>query len=137
MPYYINNNYYHHRGHHSYGSSNHELAERFAHETRYSHRPTQYIVNNGHLVVDDRSARHSDAVIYNARGSTMWLKPTSNDYSPIIYEPHYSYRSRSSCRGCYERRGTYSAGYCRDCYNHRYYDTDRKVISISTRRLLT
>lgn len=88
--------------------------------TRHSHRPTNYIVNDGHLIVDERSTKHNNTVIYNARGSTMWVNPASRHApsAPLIYETHHHY---PSCRGCSERRYLYSDGYCCNCYTVRYY----------------
>ncbi|CAJ2509089.1 Uu.00g141150.m01.CDS01 [Anthostomella pinea] len=118
MPSYQYENSYH---------RSHELAHRLRKETRHSHYPTRYIVNDGQLFVDEKSLRHSNTVIYNSPGSTMWLTPSSRHHSTSAHNPHHHSTSSSAwvatttqpatmvCLGCHEHRVAYYGSYCRDC----------------------
>lgn len=130
--------------HHHYPHSHYDVAERLVRENRHSHRPTRYIVNDGNLILDEKTIRHGNTVIYNSRGSAMWLNPSGRHAAPpapIVYQPYHSswaYGVASpSCRGCYERRELHSSGYCRDCHSIRYYRSDRRLLGTPERRQLT
>lgn len=111
-----------------------EIAHHITRDLRHSHRPTQYIINEGKLVIDERSledrdrssSSRSNTVIYNAPGSTMWIEKRRDDRS------HYS-----ECRGCFRRSHRYYDGYCSECVTLRA-DLPRrhKIITASDRRLL-
>ncbi|KAL7619554.1 hypothetical protein AAE478_010094 [Parahypoxylon ruwenzoriense] len=102
------------------------------------HYPTQYIINDGSMTVHERALRHSNAVIYNAPGSSLQLvssppKPTSTDKHHNHHTYHappgyYSERATTrtitsppiqTCHGCLEQREMYSGGYCYDCSSGR------------------
>ncbi|OTA55090.1 hypothetical protein K449DRAFT_469069 [Hypoxylon sp. EC38] len=72
MPYYYDNHHW----------NNHDLTRQLAHrlsrESRYTGHPTQYIVNEGRMTVDNKVLRHSNAVIYNAPGPP----PTTSQIHP-------------------------------------------------------
>ncbi|KAH8201388.1 hypothetical protein TruAng_004471 [Truncatella angustata] len=105
-----------HRGH-TYGD---DAVKRYYRETpRHSHHPTQYIYNDGRLVIDDKSLRNNNSVIYNRPGSTMWVQSTAaSQYSSSLSDPYRSGGSWGStlhiCRGCSYRREL-TGGYCRSC----------------------
>ncbi|KAH9905795.1 hypothetical protein F4778DRAFT_727512 [Xylariomycetidae sp. FL2044] len=157
--------------HYTHRDENRELALRFGREVHrghshgshhhHAHYPTCYIVNDGKMIADDKALKHSNTIIYNSPGSTLWIQPSSSDKnnnerrsssssssSAIVYEPRTSYYSSSShhhtptCRGCHERRSLYFGSYCRDCVSdrldsNRRYDTlreTRRVIEIPERR---
>ncbi|KAI1397976.1 hypothetical protein F4819DRAFT_470269 [Hypoxylon fuscum] len=119
MPY----NYDSYHGHHH--NPNRDLAQRFGRESRHSSHPTQYIVNEGKMIVDQRTLRHTNAIIYNAPGSTMRLVPSKPvpkaKHNSFYYPPTSPWwdttTSIHTCRGCLQRRELYSGagGYCRDC----------------------
>ncbi|KAI0399967.1 hypothetical protein F4802DRAFT_527324 [Xylaria palmicola] len=129
--------YYHDRRH----RDGYELAHHIERDLRHSHRPTRYIVNEGKLIIDERSLEARDhhhhrdhyrssssranTVIYNAPGSTMWI------------ESQHDKNLRTECRGCYRRRERLYDGYCADCVSLRI-DTPRRheVVNFSDRRLL-
>ncbi|KAI1419497.1 hypothetical protein F5Y12DRAFT_789017 [Xylaria sp. FL1777] len=119
-----------------YYKDGYELAHQIGRDLRHSHRPTRYIVNEGKLVIDERSfedryrsssssSSRSNTVIYNAPGSTMWIENRSNG-SRI-----------AECRGCFRRRERYYGGYCSECASLRW-DTPRRpeIITVDDRRLL-
>ncbi|KAI0165225.1 hypothetical protein GGR52DRAFT_575317 [Hypoxylon sp. FL1284] len=63
---------------------NRNLARRFVRDSRHSNHPTQCIVNEGRMIVDDRTFKHSNAIIYNAPGSTLRLySPESRPKNPF------------------------------------------------------
>ncbi|KAJ2986001.1 hypothetical protein NUW58_g5240 [Xylaria curta] len=70
--------YYHDR-HHKDG---YQLAHHLGRDLQHSHRPTRYIINEGKLVMDERSFENrnrssnsrSNTIVYNAPGSTMWIE---------------------------------------------------------------
>ncbi|GAW24036.1 hypothetical protein EKO27_g9310 [Xylaria grammica] len=119
----------HHHDH--YYRDGYELALDIKRDLRHSHRPTRYIVNHGKLIVDDRSfedrdrssSSHSNTLIYNAPGSTMWIENKSSH--------------SAECRRCYRRRDRLYGGYCSDCVSLRL-DTPRHhdVVVKDHRRLL-
>lgn len=123
--------YYHDRPH----KDGYELAQRIRHDLRYSHRPTQYIINEGKLVVNERTLECRDrdtnsrpnTIIYNAPGSTMYVEKPRDEKS------HH----RSECRACFRVRDRCYGGYCSDCLTVRL-DTPRRreVITVHDRRLL-
>ncbi|KAI1630788.1 hypothetical protein F4809DRAFT_635281 [Biscogniauxia mediterranea] len=82
--------------------------------TRYSRdrgHPAQLIVNEGNLVLDDRTFRRSNTVLYNGPGSTIRLRPTRHVSSYDWYCYARPARSYPCCSGYY-------SGYCR-CYTSR------------------
>jgi hypothetical protein len=100
---------------------------------RRSVRPTQYIVNDGTLVIDDKSLRHTNSVIYNRPGSTLIVQPGGSRYTPLpncSCNPPCRWRCTASttttcwtttvhtCRGCSEKRQLWG-GYCRYCIDAR------------------
>ncbi|KAK8096204.1 hypothetical protein PG999_014226 [Apiospora kogelbergensis] len=50
-----------------------DLVRRFNREARCSTQPTRYIVNDGSLVINESLLHDSNTLIYNRRGSSMWL----------------------------------------------------------------
>ncbi|KAI3339419.1 hypothetical protein F4824DRAFT_455333 [Ustulina deusta] len=121
---------YYHDHHHKDG---YELAHQIGRDLRHSHRPTRYVINEGKLIIDERSfedrdrssSNRSNTVIYNAPGSTMWIEKRDN--APRTVE----------CRGCFRRRDRYYGGYCAECISLRL-DTPRRheVITVQNRRPL-
>ncbi|KAI0009622.1 hypothetical protein F4779DRAFT_361736 [Xylariaceae sp. FL0662B] len=135
---------YHYSNHRHNHDNVHHLAQRFSREARYSHHPTQYIVNDGRMIIDEKALHYSNAVIYNAPGSTMWLKPTSLSSVRTPYVPYHSpgMPPIRTCRGCFQQRELYFGNYCRDCTSarlapptERYY-SDRKPLYMPERRSL-
>ncbi|OTA83393.1 hypothetical protein M434DRAFT_400687 [Hypoxylon sp. CO27-5] len=126
MPYYYDNHHW----------NNHDLTRQLAHrlsrESRYTGHPTQYIVNEGRMTVDNKVLRHSNAVIYNAPGSSLRLSPsrqtsTMRSRSTSYYVPDSSWSSSiHTCRGCHERREIYFGGYCHDCNSMRLVSSPRE-----------
>ncbi|KAI8964156.1 hypothetical protein F5Y11DRAFT_316779 [Daldinia sp. FL1419] len=114
--------YYDHHYNH-YHSQACDLANRFTRETRHSEYPTKYIVNEGKMIVHERSLKQSNAVIYNAPGSTLRFIP-SKQASDTKAQHHPRHDSESywrmtaplmdMCHGC-RRRQTYFGDYCHDC----------------------
>ncbi|KAI0868574.1 hypothetical protein GGS24DRAFT_206541 [Hypoxylon argillaceum] len=109
MPSYHSDRYYHRDGY--------DVAYQIRRDLRHSHRSTQYIINEGKLIVDERSFedrdRHhhhssssrSNTVIINTPGSTMWIEKRRES------RPYYA-----ECRGCFRRADHYHhGGYCYDC----------------------
>ncbi|KAI0849461.1 hypothetical protein F5Y00DRAFT_235739 [Daldinia vernicosa] len=100
-----------------------DLANRFSRETRHSEYPTQYIVNEGKMTIHERSLQQSNAIIYNAPGSTLRFIPSKSASSAKAkHGPHHapeSYRRTTAppmymCHGC-RRRQIYFGDYCHDC----------------------
>ncbi|KAJ8119760.1 hypothetical protein ONZ43_g3360 [Nemania bipapillata] len=124
--------YYYKDRHHS--KDGYEIAHHITRELRHSHRPTQCIINEGKLIIDERSledrdrssSSRSNTVIYNAPGSTMWIEKHRDDRS------HYL-----ECRGCSRRCSRSYDGYCSDCVTLRF-DSPRRheIVTVSDRRLL-
>ncbi|KAI8947531.1 hypothetical protein F4801DRAFT_507353 [Xylaria longipes] len=124
---------YHHDRHHKDG---YELAQHLGSGVRHSHRPTRYIINEGKLVIDERtledrhsssssSSSKSNTVIYNAPGSTMYIERRKD-------KSHYP-----ECRGCFRRRERCYDGYCSECISLRL-DKPRRheTITMNDRRYL-
>ncbi|KAI1122326.1 hypothetical protein F5Y10DRAFT_76753 [Nemania abortiva] len=141
MPSYYYNDHYNDR-HHS--KDGYELAHHVGRELRHSHRPTKYIINEGKLIIDERSFEDhrdrssssgggkSNTVIYNAPGSTMWIEKRRDDHHRSHSHSHYS-----ECRGCFRRADRYYDGYCSDCITLRYESPRRhEIITVNDRRLL-
>ncbi|KAK8021910.1 hypothetical protein PG990_007048 [Apiospora arundinis] len=85
-----------------------DLVRRFNRECRNSGYPTRYIVNDGTLVINESLLNDSNTLIYNRRGSNMWVRPDgccSCDGSPSC---RCGCRGRGCCRGGRWGRG----GYC-------------------------
>ncbi|KAI0454635.1 hypothetical protein F5B21DRAFT_229287 [Xylaria acuta] len=124
--------YYYDRQH----KDGYELAHHLGRDLRHSHRPTKYIINEGKLVMDERTfeGRHqssstnhnkSNTVIYNAPGSTMYIERRKD-------KSHYP-----ECRGCFRRRERCYDGYCSECISFRL-DRPRRheSVTVSDRRYL-
>ncbi|KAI1439935.1 hypothetical protein F5Y02DRAFT_404373 [Annulohypoxylon stygium] len=107
---------------------NHDLTRNLAHrlsrDSRHSGHATQYIVNEGRMIVDQKTLRHSNAVIYNAPGSTLRFVPSTHTYHSVTshsshYEPEPHWSSTSlwirQCRGCCKYREIYYGNYCHEC----------------------
>ncbi|KAI1112426.1 hypothetical protein F5Y14DRAFT_272547 [Nemania sp. NC0429] len=134
MPSYPHDRYYNKDGY--------ELAHHIGRDLRQSHRPTRYIINEGKLIIDERSFEDRDrsgsgsggsrpnTIIYNAPGSTMWIEP----------QLHREDRShRSECRRCLRWSDRYYDGYCAECVaRRRRLDSPRRheVVTVHDRRLL-
>ena len=75
-----------------------DLVRRFNREARCSTQPTRYIVNDGSLVINESLLHDSNTLIYNRRGSSMWVRPDSCccDGSPSC---RCGCRGRGCCRG--------------------------------------
>ncbi|KAI1770239.1 hypothetical protein F4818DRAFT_433886 [Hypoxylon cercidicola] len=124
---------------------NRNLASRFSRDARHSGHPTQYIVNEGKMIVDEQTLKHSNAIIYNAPEATLRLSSKSkpNPFTPQEHHQYGSYHyppasswwaptslSVHTCRNCLQRREIYHAGYCHNCAAYRLvlpYQTDRRV----------
>ncbi|KAI1464920.1 uncharacterized protein F4812DRAFT_440958 [Daldinia caldariorum] len=113
--------YYDH--HHESHNQAQSLANRFTRETRHSEYPTQYIVNEGKMTVYERSLKQSNAIIYNAPGSTLRFvpsrSPTNAKAKHDSNRPPESYWRTTAppiymCHGC-RRRQIYYGAYCHDC----------------------
>lgn len=140
---------YYHTSHKDYTYGDDLVKKIYREVPRYSHHPTQYIVNDGTLIIDDKSLRHNNSVIYNRPGSTMWVQPTStHQWSSNSTDPYrYGYSTTSSslhtCRGCYHRREL-TGGYCRDCIDAKLLKPrvvevvrhDRRLLSVPERRMI-
>ncbi|KAI1276246.1 hypothetical protein F5Y07DRAFT_137965 [Xylaria sp. FL0933] len=137
MPTYYHDRDHHHHHHHKDG---YELAHNIGRELRHSHRPTRYIVNEGKLIIDERSfedrdrssSSRSNTVIYNAPGSTMWIENRNNNKGSSS-----SFHGGVECRGCFRRRDRCYGGYCYECLSLRL-DRPRshEVIKYEDRKLL-
>ncbi|OTB12275.1 hypothetical protein K445DRAFT_25847 [Daldinia sp. EC12] len=110
---------HHHEGH----NQAQNLANRFTRETRHSDYPTQYIVNEGKMIVHERSLKQSNAIIYNAPGSTLRFVPSKSATSAkpkhnSNHPPESYWRTTAPpiymCHGC-RRRQIYYGDYCHDC----------------------
>ncbi|KAI2471614.1 hypothetical protein F4781DRAFT_386809, partial [Annulohypoxylon bovei var. microspora] len=121
MAYYYDDHYWNH-------DLTRNLAHRLSRESRHSGHTTQYIVNEGRMVVNEKTLRHSNAVIYNAPGSSLRFAPSRHtSYSSIRHSSHYAPESSSwttspstsVCRGCYEHRELYYGNYCHKCTSIR------------------
>ncbi|KAI0382535.1 hypothetical protein F5Y04DRAFT_252873 [Hypomontagnella monticulosa] len=125
--------------HYNTRNENHDLARNLAHriqrDSRYGGHPTQYIVNEGRMVVDQRTLRHHNAVIYNAPGSTLRFAQSSTPARKSKYDSYHtsgSYWPTTTttapplhmCRGCGQRE-TYYGGFCHDCTSLWYSQRDR------------
>ncbi|KAI0886888.1 uncharacterized protein GGS22DRAFT_158925 [Annulohypoxylon maeteangense] len=122
MPCYYDDHYWSH-------SPSRNLAHRFSlsREHRHSGYGTQYyIVNEGKVVIDKHGLKDSEAVIYNAPGSSLrfsdkYAYPRRSSLSITRRSSHYespmwsSYSSTRRCHGCYEHRELYYGNYCHDC----------------------
>jgi hypothetical protein len=122
--------YYHDR----YRKDGYELAHHIGRDLRHSHRPTRYIINEGKLVIDERTldyrdgsnSSRSNTIIYNAPGSTMWVEKQHRDEKS---------HQKSGCRACFRTHDRRYGGYCSDCLTLRL-DTPRRreVITVHDRR---
>lgn len=142
MPYYYDTNYKDH-------THGHDLVKRIYREVpRHSHHPTQYIVNDGKLIIEDQSLRNSNSVIYNSPGSTMWVQTSTGHWSSSSNHSHGSSTPSWSsnlhrCRGCYSLREL-TGGYCYGCIEAKtvrpriveVVRDDRRLLSVPERRLL-
>ncbi|KAI1357578.1 hypothetical protein F5Y08DRAFT_324020 [Xylaria arbuscula] len=119
--------------HDRYYKDGYELAHHIGRDLRHSHRPLRYIVNEGKLIIDERSFEdryqssnyRSNTIIYNSPGSTMWIE-------------HRDGRTRTvECRGCFRLRERCYGGYCSECVSLRL-DAPRRtdVITVDKRQLL-
>ncbi|KAI1768489.1 hypothetical protein GGR53DRAFT_478296 [Hypoxylon sp. FL1150] len=138
MAQYYNSRHWSHE--HDY---NRNLASRFSRDARHSSYPTINIVNEGKLVVDERTLRNTNAVIYNSERATLRLsapKPTANPFAPEVYHYNsYYYPQQAAtwwgpsglpihtCRSCRQRREIYYAGYCHYCAAIRYSAPNQRV----------
>lgn len=78
------------------------------HHLRNSHRPLRCIVNEGKLIIDERSLENRfNTVIYNSPGSTMWIEHRGGGTRTV------------ECRGCFRRREHCYGGYCSKCSSLR------------------
>ncbi|KAI1332278.1 hypothetical protein F5Y16DRAFT_173553 [Xylariaceae sp. FL0255] len=125
-------------------SSGYDLGQYACREfARHSHRPTQYVINEGNLVVDERMLnryydRHHkyNTVIYNAPGSRMRI-----EYSRHHYGPYYSGSGESGLLECLRcrRRSRCYGGYCPDCIavrvvEDRGRDRRSEILTVDERR---
>ncbi|KAI1195375.1 hypothetical protein F5X97DRAFT_246787 [Nemania serpens] len=121
--------------HDRYQKDGYDLAHHIGRDLRQSHRPTRYIINEGKLVIDERtledrdrsgSGSSSNTIIYNAPGATMRI------------EQHRENRSHhSECRGCLRRSERYYDGYCSECVTRRLGSSRRHdVVAVHDRRFL-
>lgn len=110
------------------------LVKKLVREMPHNHHPTQYIVNDGTLIIDDKSLRNTNSVIYNRPGSTLVVqtaKGTHGTHQTLSYctcNPpcrYYCASSHSSwttnvhtCSGCSQKRQLLG-GYCRYCIDAR------------------
>jgi hypothetical protein len=103
---------YHYDSHHHHHKRGYELAQHLGRDLQHSNRPTRYIVNDGKLILDDRSfdnyygsgsTSKSNTVIYNAPGSTLWIEHAKPKTTLV------------ECRGCFRRRERCYDGYCSEC----------------------
>ncbi|KAI6081327.1 hypothetical protein F4821DRAFT_265014 [Hypoxylon rubiginosum] len=152
MPHHYDSRHWNHE--HDY---NRNLASRFSRDARHSTHPTINIVNEGKLVVDERTLRNTNAVIYNSSRATLRLtapKPTPNPFASEVYNYNsYHYPQNTTwwgpsglqihtCRSCLQRREIYYAGYCHHCASIRYsapyqrVRDDRRVAFAPERRQL-
>ncbi|KAI3325515.1 hypothetical protein HD806DRAFT_490513 [Xylariaceae sp. AK1471] len=117
MPSYHHDHHDHHNHHRKDG---YELAQNIGRDLRHSHRPTRYIINEGKLVIDERSfdnhyrssgssssSNKPNTIIYNAPGSSMWIEHAKE-------KPSYT-----ECRGCFRHRERCYGGYCSECISVR------------------
>ncbi|KAI1139202.1 hypothetical protein F5Y05DRAFT_381117 [Hypoxylon sp. FL0543] len=132
MPYYYDD-------HHDNHDLTRQLAHHLSRESRYTGHPTQYIVNEGRMFVDRKTLQHSNAVIYNAPGSSLRVSPsrstsTTRTRSTSYYAPKSSWSpSIHTCRGCLERREIYFEGYCHDCNSLRLVSSPRESYRLRDR----
>ncbi|KAI4859191.1 hypothetical protein F4820DRAFT_440596 [Hypoxylon rubiginosum] len=152
MAHYYDSHHLSHDHDHNY---NRNLARRFSRDARHSTHPTQYIVNEGKMIVDERTLKHTNAIIYNAPGSTLRLSsPKPNPFAPAVHHHNsYLYPQASSswsstglpiqtCRNCLQRREIYYKGYCHNCASLRLNATyqrirdDRRVAFAPDRRMV-
>ncbi|OTB02011.1 hypothetical protein M426DRAFT_323083 [Hypoxylon sp. CI-4A] len=120
-----------------------DLAHRFSRDVRTASHPTQYIVNEGKMIVDDQTLRHSNAVIYNAPGSTLRFAPSKPTPSKKVrfnshLAPEHSKLATAppiyTCRGCFERRELYYRGYCHDCTSMRLVSAPKETFKLRDRQ---
>ncbi|KAI1742449.1 hypothetical protein F4680DRAFT_412240 [Xylaria scruposa] len=126
-------NYYDHRHRDGY-----ELAHQLDRDFRHSHRPTQYLINDGKLVLSERAFKdfqkssgsnyNTATVIYNSPKSTMYIDSQKE-------KSHYP-----ECRSCHRRRGRYN-GYCSECYDRsRRHETitvgDHRYLAYPERKMI-
>lgn len=140
---------HYHYSHGDYPRGNELVRKIYREVPRHSQYPTQYIVNDGTLVIDDMSLQNTNSIIYNARGSTMWVQPSSHSHShSSAYSPSWHNYSPASlrlhtCRGCSHRREL-SGGYCHECISARLarprivdvVREDRRLVSTPERRTI-
>ncbi|KAI5863921.1 hypothetical protein GGS23DRAFT_596410 [Durotheca rogersii] len=124
-----------------------DLARQLSHQTRREHaeevqhqhqhhyydrdrdcgrprrHPTQYIVNDGRMTVDQRTLQHSNAVIYNGPHSSLRLvssgraaaAPARDRDRDTDHSRDWSTATPHTCHGCLRRRPLYWTEYCYDC----------------------
>ncbi|KAI1171871.1 hypothetical protein F4777DRAFT_30911 [Nemania sp. FL0916] len=128
--------YYRDRYHSHHHKDGYDLAHHLIRDLRHSHRPTQYIINEGKLTVDAQtfenfnhsSGHKSNTIIYNSPGSELRIDNRRDDRS------HYY----SECRGCFRRSDRSYGEYCSDCTALRLVDSPRRheFVTYDDRRLL-
>ncbi|KAI0867069.1 hypothetical protein F4860DRAFT_17305 [Xylaria cubensis] len=117
---------YHYNHHYRDG---YELANQVVRDSRHSHRPTRYLINEGKLVLGERAFKdNTDTVIYNAPKATIVIEPRKE-------KSHYP-----ECRSCHRHRGRYN-GYCSECYERpRRHETitvnDRRYLGYPERKMI-
>lgn len=141
---------HYHYSHRDYNYSGELVRDIYREAPRHSQYPTQYIVNNGTLMINDKSLRNTNSIIYNSYGSTIWVEPSSHSrhshHAHHSHRPHYYSLSAPSnlhtCRGCHHRREL-SGGYCHDCINARLRPRivevirdDRRLVGAPERRMI-
>ncbi|KAM0811688.1 hypothetical protein AB5N19_12044 [Seiridium cardinale] len=135
---------YYYSSYADYNSGDSLVKRTYREVPSHSHRSTQYIVNDGTLIIDDKSLRNNSSVIYNRPGSTMWVQPTTESHrSTSASDPYRRSHSLHTCRGCSWRREL-SGGYCRDCIDAKLsrprivevVRSDRRVLGGPERRLI-
>jgi hypothetical protein len=127
--------HHHHRHRHHYSKDGYELAQYLGRELSYSSKPARFIVNEGMLIVDERTLDNThtlghsylgfnktgktNTVVYNAPGSTMWVQ---NKHSSSLGGHGSRYLDALSlsttvmeCRGCLRLRERCYDGLCSDC----------------------
>ncbi|KAI2624437.1 hypothetical protein GGS21DRAFT_320129 [Xylaria nigripes] len=140
---------YHHDHDHRHRKEGYELAHHLSQELHHSARPTRYIINEGKLILSERSLdRHhrpkSNTIIYNSPGSTMWVQQSTHHHRHEIEAPHQNHHHQHhhqhqhpECRGCFRRRELYHGGYCADCVSARAKNAQRhELVTAGNRRVL-
>ncbi|KAI1377908.1 hypothetical protein F4677DRAFT_29918 [Hypoxylon crocopeplum] len=148
MAYYYD---HHHRGQ----DLTRDWAHRVSQDARHNSQPSQYIVNEGRMRIDERTLRHSNAIIYNAPGSSLRISPSmtvssaKTKHSTYYAQPSTWWTSGTSahtCHGCYKWRELYYGDYCHECSSirqvaaakdrHRLRDRDDRYLTYTPERRL-